>query len=105
MSIIGKTKINSIYDPFKGSSEVLLDLNTYALAGSFFSRLNLSKLKLLLAPRTFVLSHKSSPSNSMSYQGLLTDYYLLTEGNDSQKAIYKNIQNYLGVLKGHNLAR
>jgi len=105
MSIIGKTKINSIYDPFKGSSEVLLDLNTYALAGSFFSRLNLSKLKLLLAPRTFVLSHKSSPSNSLSYQGLLTDYYLLTEGNDSQKAIYKNIQNYLGVLKGHNLAR
>lgn len=105
MSIVGKTKINTIYDPFTGSSEVLLDLMGYAKAGSFFSRINLSSIKPRLAPQSLVLSQKSSPSNSMSYQGIFTDLHLLLNGNLEQKNVYQNIQNYLGTLKGHNLAR
>jgi len=41
----------------------------------------------------------------MSYKGILTDYYLLSRGNDDQQKIYENVNRYLNVLAGHSLAR
>jgi len=111
MSILGKTKLESIYGPFTGKSESVLDLISISISFSkdspvFFSRLDLSKIKKNLAPRTLVLSHKASPSNSMSYQGILSDYYLLTRGNSEQKNIYNNILSYLDILKSeYSLSR
>jgi len=106
MSILGKTKLDTIYSPFKGSSESVLDLISLAKTNPFFKRLDLSKLKMNLGPRTLVLSHKSSPSNSMSYQGIISDYFLLTRGNELQKSVYNSINYYLSVIsKVHSVRR
>lgn len=102
MSMSGKTKLHTIYGPFTGKPEVLLDLLALLRASSskiFFKRLeSFNKIKYTLSPSTLVLSHKSSPSNSMSYQGILTDYYLLSRGNEKQQVVWNNIASYLEII-------
>lgn len=46
------------------------------------------------APFGLVLSHKSSPSTSMSYKGILGDFYLMRKSH-----IYSNLTDYLDCLK------
>jgi len=102
MAIVGKTKLNSIYDPYSGKADRLLDLLSLLKDREFpvfFQRLEtLKSIKRTLSPSTFVLSHKSSPSNSLSYQGLFYDYYLLTEGNASQRNIFHNLMDYIDLI-------
>lgn len=73
-----KSKVNSIYDPFKGSMDALLDL-IYVAGGpiNVFKRLEgFEKIKFR-TPMSLILSHSASPSNSQSFSGLITDLYLL----------------------------
>lgn len=102
MLILGKTKLESIYAPFSGSPEFVLDLLALLKSSDktvLFKRLeDITKIKVRLAPHTLVLSHKSSPSSSLSYQGILTDYYLLTRGNADQQSIWANINAYIAVI-------
>jgi len=100
--IPGQTKVNSIYDPFKGSMPKLLSMIEFIKVvrpGWGFHRLGIDFSKFKLAPRTFVLSHKASPSNAMSYQGLLTDLDRLTKGNSEQRRIWENLNKYIDVLR------
>jgi len=102
MAIVGKTKLNSIYDPFSGKADRLLDLLSLLKdreSPVFFQRLeSLKSIKRRLSPSSFVLSHKSSPSNSLSYQGLFYDYFLLTRGNSKQQNIFHHLMEYLELI-------
>lgn len=70
-------KLSTITDPFKGSTSQLSEL----ISSQFnpFDRF-IGKKAIFRAPTTFVLSHKSSASNGISYMGLLTDYFNLKTG-------------------------
>jgi hypothetical protein len=103
-------KISTITDPYAGSSSFLLDLITS-------QKLFFEKVKgfpfVMRAPTTLLLSHKSSPSNRISFMGILSDFHRLKYGtfdlNDpkSSDPIFINILNYLDVLhkKGFPIAR
>uniref|UniRef100_A0AAU7YB44 RNA-dependent RNA polymerase n=1 Tax=Exserohilum turcicum mitovirus 4 TaxID=3229028 RepID=A0AAU7YB44_9VIRU len=91
----GKTKLNTIYDPFSGDHDRFLDILGYSKLFNLFEGF---KFKENLSPRTLSLSHKSSPSNSMSYRGIFTDWYLLNKGNTDQMKIKENIDSYLEVI-------
>lgn len=99
----GKTKLESIYSPFSGDNSKLHDILGYA---KLFNLFNNFTFKENLSPRTLSLSHKSSPSNSISYRGILTDWLLLTQGNPYQKRIFENINLYLKCIsQKYSLAR
>jgi len=73
-----KSKVNSIYDPFTGSMDSLLDLILVAGGPSNpFKRLpGFDKIKFR-TPMGLVMSHSASPSNAQSFSGLVSDLYLL----------------------------
>lgn len=67
--------MNSIYDPFSGSAEILENLVSYARIGCK-SLLGFDKFipkDINLIPDSFNISYSSSPSNSCSFEGVLTD--------------------------------
>lgn len=75
----GNTKLNTIYDPFRGSVPRFLDLLEHSKKSGlvYMRRLEGFPKVFKLAPTAFVMSHKSSPSNKVSFSGLLSDYALL----------------------------
>lgn len=82
MSCLGKPKIGTIMEPFKGSVDELTALVRFLEISSpqiFFRRLGIP-LRFKLAPTSFKISQKSSPSNTLAYAGLLTDVSLLMKG-------------------------
>jgi len=98
-------KYETITGPFTGSSDKLLDMISYIknYPGAYFYRIPaVLNLKVILAPRVFNLSSKSSPSNAIAYTGIFKDISLHEE-NPHFKAL---IDNYLAVIErdGHNLS-
>lgn len=97
-------KISTITSPFSGSSSFLLDLITSP--NIYFEKVKGFPFTME-APTTLVLSHKSSPSNRISFMGILTDFHRLKYGSfdlnshKSSDPIYINIQKYLDVLHRH----
>lgn len=90
-----KTKLNSIYDPFKGKSSVLLSkIADSTLAHVLFKRGVKGEWPDLRGPIGLVLSHKASPSNSISYFGILKDWDLMKNSSS-----YPHLLAYLEVLK------
>jgi len=75
----GNTKLSTIYDPFKGSVPRFMDLLEHSKKSGlvYMRRLSSFPSVFKLAPMAFVMSHKSSPSNKVSFSGLLSDYALL----------------------------
>jgi hypothetical protein len=78
----GKVGVESIYEPFNGSSEFLRDVILYLGSNKkavFFDSLGIKDIKI---PRFEELrvSYASSPSNKVSYLGFLTDYDYLRNG-------------------------
>jgi len=75
----GNTKLNTIYDPFKGSVPRFMDLLEHSKVSglTYMRRLEKFPSVFKLAPVAFVMSHKSSPSNKVSFSGLISDYALL----------------------------
>jgi len=110
ISVRGNTKLGSIYDPFKGSSERLLDLLAHSKVSArvYMRRLDNFPKMFKLAPTQFVLSHKSSPSNKEAFSGILSDYALLrgirnvlpAENylSNTRGHIWENIQQYLNII-------
>jgi len=72
--------VETIYAPFQGCMDYLLDLISLTRLPSMNPFLVLSPPKAELAPYRMILSHKASPSNSSSFQGLITDYFLMRFG-------------------------
>lgn len=82
LKCLGKPKISTITDPFKGSVDELTTIVKFLEISSpqiFFRRLKIP-LSFQLAPTCFKISQKSSPSNTLAYEGLLTDISLLMKG-------------------------
>lgn len=75
----GNTKLDTIYAPFKGSVPRFMDLLEHSKKSGLIYMRRLDKFPSVfkLAPVAFVMSHKSSPSNKVSFSGLLSDYALL----------------------------
>nr|WAK72403.1 MAG: RNA-dependent RNA polymerase [Nigrospora oryzae mitovirus 1] len=93
-----KSKVNSIYDPFKGCMDSLLDLILVASGPSNpFKRLpGFDKIKFR-TPMGLILSHSSSPSNSHSFSGLVSDLYLLKIKEITPE--WNNILKYFEILE------
>jgi hypothetical protein len=93
-----KSKVNSIYDPFKGSMDVLLDLILVASGPiNVFKRLaGFEKIKFR-TPMSLILSHSASPSNSQSFSGLITDLYLLKIKEVTPE--WLNLVQYMRILE------
>lgn len=97
ISMPGEIKIKTITDPFSGDDLKFKSLLENSQLFNYFS--SLPKFitwsqNLKLAPRSFILSRKSSPTVSHSFMGILTDVYVL---RDSMLEFY--IAKYLTVLK------
>jgi hypothetical protein len=104
-----KLKLETITAPFSGDAGAFLDL--MAMVGRFrpFSRGGFDRVPLK-SPTTLILSHKSSPSNRLSYQGLVTDYSLLkypsdliSNAQEGPTREWLNIQAYVACLKASRL--
>jgi len=50
-----------------------------------------------LAPRSFLFSSKASPSNSMSYQGILSDIAMLMTSSEGT-LVFGNMMRYLSII-------
>nr|UYL94482.1 MAG: RNA-dependent RNA polymerase [Leptosphaeria biglobosa mitovirus 5] len=93
-----KLKISTITDPFKGDSrwfEALLSLETLSI---YFDRLpGFRDLvnKHNLAPRRIKLLRTASPSNTVSWHGLITDATLVV----SHEEMFPIVQEYLDSIK------
>nr|UJT32089.1 RNA-dependent RNA polymerase [Botrytis cinerea mitovirus 10] len=106
-----RVDLSSITDPYSGSSSFLIqqiqlakDFNPFAIYAKDFK---------FLPPTTLVFSQKSSPSNGISYQGILTDYHNLSRGSWilgedlGPRLEWLNIVAYVEVLRksGLNMRR
>jgi hypothetical protein len=118
LRIKGVSKLGTIYGPFTGSAEKLVDLLAHSRKSGliYFKRLEKFPKVFKLAPMAFIFSHKASPSNKVAFTGILSDYALLTKKYDlffeasdvfgSDDHIWENLNNYLNVIKKTNqLAR
>lgn len=100
-----KSKVETIYSPFSGKMGTLLDLiGKVPVTKKIIWPSKITKGISLSSPISLVTSMKSSPSNSMSYQGLLTDWGLLTRGRpekgyQGQSNIYHNIIDFIQIQK------
>lgn len=103
-------KLNSITDEFKGNSAELLTL----VQSRYNPFVHLEKFAYisLNGIKTFHLSHASSPSNKISFHGLLFDYHNLTTGswdlsttldNATPRKEWLNLKKYLEILTEHGL--
>jgi len=90
----GELKLGTITDKFSGDREGLRVLLRIARFFNPFSVFQ-AKLKLNLAPQEFVMSRSASPSNKVSWFGILTDTKLLREYHP---ILWDNIQNYLTMV-------
>lgn len=104
-----KLRLETITAPFSGDAGSFLDI--MAIVGRFrpFNRGGFDRVPLK-SPSTLVLSHKSSPSNKLSYQGLVTDYSLLkypsdwsSDAPEGPTQEWLNIQAYVACLKASRL--
>nr|QJT73703.1 RNA-dependent RNA polymerase [Botrytis cinerea mitovirus 3] len=93
-----KLKINSITDPFKGSIKEFNDIIQGPVFSIFFDRLNgfpeLVK-KSNLAPTKVRLLRSSSSSNNVSWHGIITDSWNIS----NSKEMSTNVSNYLNSIK------
>jgi hypothetical protein len=98
----GKAKLNTITDPFSGKEEVLEEVLTFArlrLYDLSFRNYFPDDAHLKLCPEKFKLSHSASPSNSVSFKGLLTDWALLSGNSVSYaKDLKIALMQYLSLL-------
>lgn len=94
-------KLGSITDPFNGRTRDLLELVSLRF-NPFVPFLDKVDFR---GPTTLFLSHKSSPSSSLSYQGILVDFALLKYGSTDLRnpslcsEVFVNILHYLNILK------
>lgn len=101
----GVIKIKTITDPYKGEEDYLKSLITDLESGKsnvFFGDIIIPwAAKLNIAPRWLHFSGSSSPSNKISYKGVLTDIELLlgreVNGFSAKEGpiIYNRLQEYL----------
>ncbi|CEZ26298.1 RNA dependent RNA polymerase [Botrytis cinerea mitovirus 3] len=93
-----KLKISSITDPFKGSINEFNDIIQGPVFSIFFDRLNgfpeLVK-KSNLAPSKVRLLRSSSSSNNVSWHGIITDSWNIS----NSKEMSSNVSNYLASIK------
>nr|UPW42287.1 MAG: putative RNA dependent RNA polymerase [Sichuan mountain mitovirus 9] len=92
--IEGTMKLSTITDPFKGNQLFLDSLCKVALDSPWANQFKGLSLKQNLAPQTFYLSAKSSPTNSKSYEGLLTDLSFYLRNED----MFAKLINYLSAI-------
>lgn len=93
-----KLKISSITDPFKGSVEDFNDIIQGPVFSIFFDRLNgFSELvkKSNLAPTKVRLLRSSSSSNNVSWHGIITDSWNISNSIEMSS----NVSNYLKSIK------
>nr|CEZ26302.1 RNA dependent RNA polymerase [Botrytis cinerea mitovirus 3] len=94
-----KLKISSITDPFKGSIIEFNEIIQGPVFSIFFDRLNgfpeLVK-KSNLAPTKVRLLRSSSSSNNVSWHGIITDSWNIS----NSKEMSDNVSNYLKSIKG-----
>nr|BBG56023.1 RNA dependent RNA polymerase [Fusarium boothii mitovirus 1] len=100
-----KPKLSTITDSYKGSVRASLELIPLAFNPfiNFYDKIDFR------APTTLFLSHKGSPSNSLSYKGILTDFCLLKYSSvrlskidfsrPKHSPIYDNLLKYLDLLE------
>nr|UPW42072.1 MAG: putative RNA dependent RNA polymerase [Yunnan mito-like virus 45] len=99
-------KLNSITDEYSGDkaySWAFLDFIDSAPRGNFFSRLeNYSswKSKVNLRSNNVALIQSSSPSNSVSWHGLINDAVKIRESG-----VWKYFMDYITLTKSENLFR
>lgn len=79
-----KSKLNSITDPYNGKDSAITDFSKYisGIKGNPFKNLKSWKDwsdNINLYPSSFSFIQSASPSNSISWHGLLTDYKLLKD--------------------------
>nr|AAD17381.1 dsRNA viral RNA-dependent RNA polymerase [Thanatephorus cucumeris] len=87
-------KLGTITNKFTGDRDGLRALMRFALKFNPFVEFN--KLdKKSLAPTKFIMSRSASPSNKVSWFGILTDTRLLREGSPR---LWENIQAYLTMV-------
>lgn len=96
LEIPGKLKLETITAPFTGEEEFLSSLLREAMGFRWPSEFEASR-KLNLAPTTFHITGKASPSNVNSSFGILTDVYHLL-AHEKGGEIWYNLLNYLNVV-------
>jgi hypothetical protein len=96
LEIPGQLKIKTILDPFNGDEKFLDSLLKEALNTSWPDWIKDVQNKNL-APTTFHITGKASPSNVNSSFGILTDIYLLLSHEDG-KIVFDNIMKYLSIV-------